>query len=164
MFSLTLSSLREKSTDWPSRPPPSLTHSRANLSRPKCTHGVDSTGTHFLVASLLGSRAKCWGIIVRATTKVIAYTDPAFAASPGGSGVRIWDLLVVGHVLYHRANTPPSKQSNSISTCVFSSVRLSVRPSAHPSARPSVRYNVGVTKPRKHCGFRHNIPPIGDSC
>ena len=69
------------------------------------------------------------GFIVRTTTKVIfrprfrsftwrhgdsnefwglssgqlqrSYPDPAFAASPGGSGIRTWDLLVVGRVLYH---------------------------------------------------------------
>ena len=36
-----------------------------------------------------------------------SYPDPAFAASPGGTEIRTWNLLVVGRVLYHRAISPP---------------------------------------------------------
>ena len=35
-----------------------------------------------------------------------SYSDPAFAASPGWMGIRTWDLLVVGRVLYPWALSP----------------------------------------------------------
>ena len=36
--------------------------------------------------------------------------DPAFAASPGGTGIRTCDLLDVDRVLYYRAISPPAQK------------------------------------------------------
>ena len=42
---------------------------------------------------------KCWCLSSGQLQR--SYPDLAFAASPGGTENRTWDLLVVGRVLYH---------------------------------------------------------------
>ena len=54
------------------------------------------------------NQIKFWGLSSGQLQR--SYPDPAFAASPGGTGIRTWDILVVGRVLYHRAISPPHLQ------------------------------------------------------
>ena len=66
--------------------------------------------------------ATCIGLVIDGSARVTgwkkkdlssdklkrSYPDSVFAASLGGSGIRTWDLLVVGREVYHWAISPPS--------------------------------------------------------